>query len=312
MKVIFYFIIIVLLSCCKDNSPTNVFTPAATINEINFDIQYPISNDTILYFNDFKSSYVDSRNMEIWLPQGYPAIATDYKILYMHDGQTVFNKNSSNSRDTWSINEKMDSLITIGAIEPTIVVNTWNNSRKRFNEYMPQQPSELTESVFAKKELEKNTGYEQLYSDNYLKFVTSEVLPFVSKNFQVSNAPKDNVIMGSSMGGLISLYAMMEYPETFGNAGCLSTHWPVPILGDAFIKSLPQTIPSSSSHRIYFDYGTKGLDKDYEFYQKQVDSMFTNKGYVIDNYRSLKFEDHGHSPRYWKQRVAPALVFLLN
>jgi len=312
MRILFYFIAITLLCYCKNQSPTNVFTPTAKANKTDFKIQTPISNDTILYFDDFKSNYVDSRNLEIWLPQGYPDKATSYKVLYMHDGQTVFNKNGSNNIYSWDINKKIDSLININAIAPTIVVNTWNNSRKRFNEYMPQQPGELTNTAFAKTELKKNTGYEQLYSDNYLKFVTSEVLPFVRKNFQVSNATEDNVIMGSSMGGLISLYAMMEYPEIFGNAGCFSTHWPVPILGDAFIKSLPQTIPEAHNHRIYFDYGTESLDRDYEPYQKRVDSIFLNKGYTTDNYRSLKFEGHGHTPRYWKQRVAPVLVFLLN
>ncbi|MGJ8684316.1 MAG: alpha/beta hydrolase [Nonlabens sp.] len=312
MKLLLYPILLFALISCKDQSPTNVFTPAAAVNDNSFVIQNPISQDTILYFNNFKSSYVDSRNLEIWLPQGYPMTDVDYQVLYMHDGQNVFNKSSASYGEAWEIDEKMDSLTTVGAIKPTIVVTTWCHPKKRFNEYMPQQPAELTESAIAKAELKKQTGYDQLYSDEYLKFVTSEVLPFVRKNFNVSQEPKDNVIMGSSMGGLISLYGMMEYPRVFGNAGCLSTHWPVPLLGDAFIESLPESIPDSKFHRIYFDYGTETLDKNYEPYQKRVDSMFLKKGYTSENYRSLKFEGHEHSEKYWRQRVAPALVFLLN
>lgn len=313
-KMRFYTLLIValILYSCKDQTPTNVFTPAAAKNKSSFHNQTPILKDTILYINKFKSSYVDSRNMEVWLPQGYPLSNVDYKVLYMHDGQNVFNKSSSNFGKAWEIDEKMDSLTTAGAIDPTIVVTTWSHPEKRMNEYMPQQPYDLTQSTFAQDELKKNTGYNQLYSNDYLKFITSEVLPFIQDNFQVSDLPDDNVIMGSSMGGLISLYAIMEYPAIFGKAGCLSTHWPVPILGEEFIKSLPATIPDSNSHRIYFDHGTETLDKDYEPYQKRVDSMFIEKGYTSLNYQSLKFVGHEHDENYWRQRVAPALVFLLN
>ncbi|EAS18899.1 putative esterase [Flavobacteria bacterium BBFL7] len=313
MKSILYYILLLLIcTSCKNQSPTNVFTPVAVTNMGIFEIQNPIVQDTILYYNNFKSNYVDQRNLEIWLPQGYPLTNVDYKLLYMHDGQNVFNKSTSNYGKAWEIDEKMDSLSIINAIQPTIVVTTWSHPKKRMNEYMPQQPKELTQSKFAKSELKKKTGYDQLYSDQYLKFVTEEVLPFINANFQVSEEPKDNIIMGSSMGGLISLYAMIEYPNTFGNAGCLSTHWPVPYLGEAFIESLPETIPQAKNHRIYFDYGTETLDKEYEPYQKRVDSMFLHKGYTDINYKSLKFEGHEHDENYWRRRVAPSLVFLLN
>ncbi|PQJ32791.1 esterase [Nonlabens arenilitoris] len=312
MKSFYYLFLVIILTSCKDQSPTNVFTPIAATNANGLEIQNPIENDTILYVKNFKSNYVDQRQLEIWLPQGYPLTGVDYKLLYMHDGQNVFNKSSSNYNKAWEIDEKMDSLSIKNLIEPTIVVTTWSHPNKRMNEYMPQQPKELTLSEFAKSELKKNTGYDQLYSDQYLKFVTTEVLPFIRTYFQVSEEPKDNIVMGSSMGGLISLYAMMEYPRTFGNAGCLSTHWPVPFLGEAFIESLPETIPQSKNHRIYFDYGTETLDKDYEPYQLRVDIIFKAKGYNSTNYKSLKYIGHGHDENYWRQRVAPVLIYLLN
>ncbi|MEP2403908.1 MAG: hypothetical protein ABJH73_06370, partial [Nonlabens ulvanivorans] len=87
MKAFKYLLFIFIIISCKDQSPTNVFTPIATTNISSFEIQNPIENDTILYFNNFKSSYVDQRQLEIWLPQGYPLTGVDYKLLYMHDGQ---------------------------------------------------------------------------------------------------------------------------------------------------------------------------------------------------------------------------------
>lgn len=300
----------IVISCKEDRSPKNVFKPALVTNDATVAINTPLESSELIIIPQFKSNHVDSRQVEIYVPKGYPEKGVSYQVLYMHDGQNVFNKQTSNYNKAWEIDEKMDSLLAIDAVKPTIVVASWCHLKKRFNEYMPQQPGDLLNSAFAKAELKKQTGYDQLYSNNYLKFITQELKPYIDKNFQTD--PKENVIMGSSMGGLISLYAFMEYPDIFKKAGCLSTHWPVPILGEEFMNSLPETIPDPSSRSIYFDYGTKTLDQDYEPHQLKVDAMFTEKGYGDMNYKSLKFEGHEHDEDYWRQRVATPLVFLLK
>jgi len=305
-------VIITGFSSCKNRSPENVYQTNPVIATNEHPIEQAIFNDSILYYNNFKSEYIASRNVEVWLPAGYPQKDVDYQVLYMHDGQNVLNKETAYYQLSWEMDEKMDSLLSINAIQPTIVVTAWNIPERRFNEYMPQMPAEATKSAFTKAQLKKSTGYDQLFSDNYLKFMTQELKPFIDQNFQTSTKAEDTFIMGSSMGGLISMYAMMEYPEIYGGAGCLSTHWPVPLLGEALIQEIPEHIPDGSNHKIYFDYGTLTLDKDYEPYQKRVDQLFLEKGYNETNFMSLKFEGHKHTPVYWNRRVAPALVFLLK
>ncbi|PZX37202.1 putative alpha/beta superfamily hydrolase [Nonlabens dokdonensis] len=297
---------------CKDNSPKNIFEVKSTAEVEQATTIHSSSNDTIIYFIDFKSKFVDSRNVEVWLPKNYPEKNVKYQVLYMHDGQNVFNKETSYSGVAWEIEEKVDSLLAINAIRPTIVVGIWNNGEKRFSEYMPQLPKSLSESAFAKAELKKNFGSDKLLSDNYLKFMTQELLPFVNEKFQTSKEPEHTITMGASMGAHISLYAMIKYPDTFGKAGCLSTHWPIPYLGQAFMDELPTSVPEPTFHKIYFDHGTKTLDKVYEPHQLKVNDMFYQLGYTDQNLLYRKFEGHEHSEKYWQQRVALPLEFLLK
>ncbi len=92
------------------------------------------------------------------------------------------------------------------------------------------------------------------------------------------------------------MYALCEYPDVFGGAACLSTHWvgifetennPIP---DALVSYLSKELPDPATHRIYFDYGTATLDVLYEPYQLQVDSVMMVKGFTESNWKSLKFE----------------------
>jgi enterochelin esterase-like enzyme len=120
------------------------------------------------------------------------------------------------------------------------------------------------------------------------------------------------------MGGLISMYAICEYPEVFGGAACLSTHWPgiftlennpVP---EAFFSYLYTYIPDPSTHRFYFDHGTTTLDSLYPLLQKKADQLFSEKGYDTKNYLSKIFTGANHSEEAWRKRMYIPLEFLLS
>ena len=97
------------------------------------------------------------------------------------------------------------------------------------------------------------------------------------QNYKTDRGRNSTFLAGASMGGLISAYAISEYPNVFGGAACLSTHWPA--LNGVFIEYLKNNLPSPDNHMVYFDYGTKGLDANYEPYQLKVDSLMINVGY---------------------------------
>ncbi|WP_299256662.1 alpha/beta hydrolase-fold protein [uncultured Aquimarina sp.] len=268
----------------------------------------------VIIHENFTSEHVIPRNVEVFLPDGYNQNSKDkYNVMYMHDGQNVFNSKTSYTGIDWGVDETIDSLIKIGKIKNTIVVAPWNTVKKRFSEYMPEAPAEMTNSAEVKAALKQNTGFDDLYSDEYLKFLVEELKPFIDKTYNVSTRAENTSIMGSSMGGLISLYAICKYPEVFGAAGCVSTHWPVPVLGEAYIKTLPATLPAPKTHKIYFDFGTETLDAQYEPYQKQVDQMMIDKGYTKgENWITKKFEGASHDEKSWNERVHIPLEFLLK
>jgi enterochelin esterase-like enzyme len=124
--------------------------------------------------------------------------------------------------------------------------------------------------------------------------------------------------MGSSMGGLMSMYAMTEYPDVFGSASCISTHWPGATpqpnnpYAEAIFTYMETNLPSSENHRIYFDFGNKTLDQYYPQYAPRVDAILKAKGYTDANSKNLFFEGTDHSETSWNKRLDQPLVFLFG
>jgi len=271
-------------------------------------------------FPNFKSKFVDPRNVEIWLPPSYESsLEKKYPVLYMHDGQVLFEQGRGFSGEEWEVDEMMTKLIKEGKIREAIVVGIWNTP-KRFREYQPNQPFinlksediKLRESL----DLEYNGGP---LADEYLKFIVSELKPFVDANFRTLSDKKNTYMMGSSMGGLISIYAITQYPNVFGSVACLSTHFPVslkqnnPRIPMLIINYLKFSLPEPKNINIYFDYGTETLDSWYEPYQKQMDEVMKSKGYIQGkNWETLKFEGAEHSEISWRKRLDIPILFLLG
>lgn len=262
---------------------------------------------------DFPSEFVEPRNVEVWLPEDYYSRpAQTYQALYMHDGQNVFNPETSYNGNDWMVDEAMTDLLRAGQVPSTIVVAVWNSGMTRFPEYMPQKPADVMNSESVQKQVIKNSG-SAIFSDQYLRFLVEELKPFIDTEYRTRPEPAFTSIMGSSMGGLISLYAIMEYPEVFGAAGCISTHWIVPEIGDDFVNYVADHLPDPSTHKIYFDFGTEGLDANYEPEQTKIDAMMKAAGYTDGvNWITKKFEGHDHKEQYWAMRVKEPLQFILN
>jgi len=283
-----------------------------------------VTSGKVIRFENFKSKNIDARNVDVWLPDGYTN-KEKYAVLYMHDGQSLFDAESSWNKQAWEVDEVSGKLIAEGKTQKFIVVGIWNNGAKRHPEYFPQKPYEsLTQT-------QKDTITIQLqkagrtkekftpYSDLYLKFLVTELKPFIDKNFSTKKNQKSTFIAGSSMGGLISMYAICEYPKVFSGAACLSTHWtgifsannnPIP---DAFITYLKTKLPNPKNHKIYFDYGDQTLDSLYKPFQEKVDVVMKAKGFTPKNWETKFFPGENHSEKSWSKRLdIPLLFFLKN
>ncbi len=265
----------------------------------------------VLRYKEFKSNLIEARNVDVWLPPGYdPKSTGKYPVLYMHDGQNVFDSKTSFIGVDWGVDETMTKLISEKKIRPAIVVAVWNAGLKRMIEYMPQKAFDKIKYGNVLSEL-LGRMKDKPQSDNYLKFLVTELKPFIDSTFNTLKTPENTFIMGSSMGGLISAYAVCEYPNVFGGVGCISTHWPA---GDGImIDYMKENLPDPSAHKIYFDFGTKTLDALYEPYQKRMDQVMSGANWTENkNWVTLKFEGEEHSERAWKKRIDIPLVFLLG
>jgi enterochelin esterase-like enzyme len=214
-------------------------------------------------------------------------------------------------------------MIREDRIKDCIVVAICNNDEYRNSEYFPLVALdgllEPTRTSVAKTLLK-----DKPQSDNYLKFIVEELKPYIDKTYSTYDDPLNTIISGSDMGGLISVYAFCKYPEVFGGAACLSTHWPMIAPGvlynmkisnntsRAFREYLSRNLPQPPRGKIYFDYGSEKLDSIYKPYQQLVDTIMKRAGYTSANWITREFMNEDHSERSWGKRLHVPLEFLLG
>lgn len=281
--------------------------------------QISVSSGTIKRLEKFQSKFVDARNVDVWLPDGYTA-KKKYSVLYMHDGQMLFDAATTWNKQAWEVDETIGRLIKDGKIKETIVVGIWNNGEFRHSEYFPQKaladiPQASREFIIDKQLKGKARA------DDYLKFLVTELKPYIDKNFSTRKDRKNTFVMGSSMGGLISIYALCEYPNVFGGAAGLSTHLPLilaenvddknDVIAAAFRAYLEKNLPKANTRKIYFDYGDQTLDALYPPLQKKVDDIMRAKGWTEENWMTRFFPGENHSEMAWAKRLNILLEFLL-
>jgi predicted alpha/beta superfamily hydrolase len=285
--------------------------------------QMTVSSGSLRHYDNFASQYIQPRAVDVWLPDGYSE-NEKYAVLYMHDGQMLFDANVTWNKQEWRVDETAAQLIREKATRPFIVVAISNIGSLRHSDLFPRKPFETLPKKFQDSLYQNGIKNGKplfaipVNSDNYLKFIVKELKPFVEHTFSVKTGKENTFIMGSSMGGLISLYAICEYPDVFGGAGCLSTHWPGIFLTknnpipQAFLNYMKQNLPSPMTNKLYFDYGDQTLDAMYEPFQKEADSIMMAKGYSAKNGMTQKFPGADHSEKSWAERLDVPLVFLLG
>ncbi len=276
-----------------------------------------VSSGKVIRHEMFESAFVDARHVDVWLPQDYSS-EKKYAVLYMHDGQMLFDASSTWNKQEWGVDETMTQLMQNDQIRDCIVVGIWNIKDYRHSEYFPQRAWQMTGKKEQAEILKKQDAHinpklfeKGLRADNYLRFIVQELKPFIDQTYATKADKANTFIMGSSMGGLISCYAICEYPGVFEGAICMSTHWPA--VDGITLKYLKNHLPNPDTHRIYFDYGTETLDALYEPYQQKVDALMERNGFVMDkNFMSRKFEGAAHDENAWKKRLHIPLEYMLK
>ncbi len=273
------------------------------------------SAGTVIRMDTYLSQYVEPRSIDIWLPPGYVA-SKKYAVLYMQDGQMLFDSTVTWNRQEWGVDETITALLKDKKIMNCIVVAIHNVAKDRWSEYFPYKAIAKMPAKVRDPLVERELNGKSL-SENYLNFLIKELKPYIDKTFPTYKDQRHTFIAGSSMGALMALYALCEYPKVFYGAACLSTHWPGSManfsdtIPQAFIAYLENHVPDPETHRIYFDYGSKGFDAKYKKYQRMADKILKDAGYKKKQWITLEFEGDDHSEYYWNRRLAIPLGFLL-
>ena len=273
-----------------------------------------VSTGRLEFYPEFQSKHITPRNVTVWLPEGYQ-VGEPCDVLYMHDGQMLFDATTTWNHQEWQVDEVMGRLIAEGKVRRCIVVGV-DNTRNRLNDYFP---SRCYENVPEGER--EGVDVSQYKGDEYLRFLVEEVKPFIDNRYKPLTTREHTFVMGSSMGGLISLYALCNYPEVFGGAACMSTHLSMNFFDPKFKSELwaeglrdyvKEHLPSANSALLYMDGGTVELDDTYRPYQNKLNAVISGLGWDSAHFVYYLFEGHKHMETYWAERLDRPFVFLLK
>lgn len=239
---------------------------------------------------DFESKTLGNRrNITIFLPPSYATSpGKRYPVLYAQDGQNLFDVRTAFLNREWQMDETVTRMIGEGTLPEIIVVGVWNTP-KRIEEYTPGPGG-----------------------DRYLTFLVKELKPVIDRRFRTLRDAKHTAILGSSMGGLISTWATLRYPDVFGQSASLSSVFA--FKGEAITAFLQQG--KKVSARMYFDIGTQELPERPERFvanMAEMETALTKAGYRwgTDFVTYLDTGGHHDEPS-WAKRVWRPLMFLFG
>ncbi len=256
-----------------------------------------------LQLHEFRSRvFRNTRFLRVWLPPGYDDSENQgkpYPVLYLNDGQNLFEASSSFTGVEWQVDETADRLIHEGAVPPMIIVGIDNAGKDRLREYMPHRsmhPMML-----------------RVQGQYYPEFLMKEVMPFVEGNYRVETGPENTGLGGSSLGALIALHTVMERPGLIGR---------LLIESPSLWTSNRQAIKESRKvriwpERIFLAAGTAEAESA-ERSRTVVDDVrelgaIVRRAVLSEKRLRLVITDRaGHTESAWAERFPEALQFLFG
>lgn len=234
------------------------------------------------------------RDVLVYLPRGYRRWSRRrYPVLYLHDGQNVFDAATSFGGVEWGVDETAQRLIRSNLIEPLIIVAVENTGENRIHEYAPTQGK--YDGRRRSKGLLKDYG----------RFLTEELKPFIDRKYRTQRGPESTGLGGSSLGGLATLVLGLWYPKFFSRLAVLS---PSVWWDDCTIYGMVESLEDKLPLKIWLDTGTH--EEGWERARKLRD-ILVEKGWRLDgDLQYTEVEGGDHSEGAWAARVDPMLRYL--
>ncbi len=238
------------------------------------------------------------RNLAVWLPPGCDGRRRRHPVVYFQDGQNIFDPHTAFLGNAWNAGRTVAGLIASGEIEPPIMVGIYNAGSDRMDEYAPT-PGRFT-----------GWGGEECRSRGrgrrYARFVVEEVKPFIDARYPTKPAPEHAMVVGSSMGGLVSLYIALWHARVFGHAGLLSPSvWWDDMAPVRFVEALRR----KPAVRIWLDTGTE--EPGWEHARRLRDALVARGWNEPDELHYLEIPGAAHNEAAWGARIGPLMKWLL-
>ena len=242
-----------------------------------------------------------NKKIWIWTPADYSANGDKFKTVYMMDGQNLFDEDHTDGYGGWEVTDAVESMMSNGG-RGVIIVGIDNSSGNRDSELTPDLGDVIPSYA---KDFSSRTG------EQFRKFVTETVVPYVQSKYNSSKSPRDNIIAGSSSGGLEAFYIGMENPEMFGHIAALSPAFLLfdESVWDSYLAKFDLTSPSIP--KLYIYSGGKNLEKEI---LPPSQSMYDRLSASMDSSRlKLTVEENGdHNEAWWRVIFPETLTWLLN
>lgn len=272
----------------------------------------------------FEGENILPRNVSVWLPASYFSSPTKrFAVLYAHDGQNLFFSEFTYGGISWGLADTLQQLTESGKIKDVIVVGVWNTPNRRL-EYFPTGATQYVSNETKERLSHHKSGPPR--GDAYMSFIVNTLKPFIDTQYRTLPNRDNTYLLGSSMGGIISLYGAIRYPEVFAGAACLSIHWPLnhfiqaskestfDELAKAYLTYIDKNLPPANMGlRLYFDYGDKGIDAMYAPYQNEMNALLAARKYKKGAQWAARYFPGGdHNEKSWSERLDVPLTFLLK
>ena len=245
--------------------------------------------------------------VDCWLPK------ESSHLIVAHDGQNVFDRRTATRGITWRLAQRASEVFQRRGHNPPTIIAIFNSSTEedphgRALDLTPERF--FREGIPVLTKVPSGLSIEQLRGDRYLDEIFESVIPSVLTSLDTAFGFTNRALLGSSMGGLSTLYEVGRKPERYGAALAFSPHWVLG--GDPLVRMTIESLPASERHRIWMSRGTRKLDRDYEPYQLLADRLMLERGWTRENFTSKVFRGAGHNERAWAKQVSDALEFWLG
>ncbi len=261
------------------------------------------------------------QKVTVWLPPEYAAQPKrQFPVLYMWDGQNLFDPAATHYGKAWMVQDVLRGMVARGEAKPHIVVGIWSPEGKdRYRVYLPQFAADNAGGDVAASIADMAGG--PVASKAQLDWVADTLKSQIDEEYRTRTGRKDTTVIGASMGGIMSCYAIVARPDVFGRAGCVSAHFALvdPELAPAneaqiaglWADFLGANLGAPRGRRVWMDHGTEKLDGYYAPWQRMIAADLTALGWQDgEDFTARVYQGAEHDENFWHARMPEMLAWL--